>query len=185
MIKMVVESIKIEDIKPYENNPRLNDEAVQYVKQSIKEFGFKVPMVIDKDNVIVCGHTRYKASKELGLTEIPCIRADDLSDDQIKAFRLADNKVSEVAEWDLDKLSIELDEISLDMSEFGFTDLEIDPIDIGESTTDEDDIPELPAEPKTKRGDIYQLGRHRLMCGDSTKIDDVEKLMGGAKQTCC
>lgn len=179
MIKMVVESIKIEDIKPYENNPRLNDEAVQYVKQSIKEFGFKVPMVIDKDNVIVCGHTRYKASKELGLTEIPCIRADDLSDDQIKAFRLADNKVSEVAEWDLDKLSIELDDISLDMSEFGFTDLEIDPIDIGESTTDEDDIPELPAEPKTKRGDIYQLGRHRLMCGDSTKIDDVEKLMGG------
>ena len=95
---------KIEDLIPYHNNPRLNDEAVEYVKNSIKEFGFKVPMVIDKNNVIVAGHTRYKASKELGLKEVPCIIADDLTDEQIKAFRLADNKVSEKAEWDFNML---------------------------------------------------------------------------------
>lgn len=119
MIKMEIESIKIEDLKPYENNPRHNDEAVEGVKESIKQFGFKIPIVIDKNNVIVCGHTRYKASVALGLQEIPCIRADDLTDDQIRAFRIADNKVSEVAEWDLDKLQIELEDISLDMSSFG------------------------------------------------------------------
>ncbi len=119
MIKMEIESIRIEDLKPYENNPRHNDEAVEGVKESIKQFGFKIPIVIDKNNVIVCGHTRYKASVALGLQEIPCIRADDLTDDQIRAFRIADNKVSEVAEWDLDKLQIELEDISLDMSSFG------------------------------------------------------------------
>lgn len=98
---MEIENIKIGDIKPYENNPRHNDDAVAGVKASIQEFGFKIPIVIDKDNVIVCGHTRYKACIELGVAELPCIRADDLTDNQIKAFRIADNKVSEVAEWDL------------------------------------------------------------------------------------
>ncbi len=117
---MEIKMVKIEDLKPYENNPRRNDEAVQYVKNSIKEFGFKVPMVIDKNNVIVAGHTRYKASQELGLKEIPCIIADDLTDEQIKAFRLADNKVSEQAGWDYNLLDLELDDIDLDMSDFGF-----------------------------------------------------------------
>lgn len=129
---MEIESIRIEDIKPYENNPRLNDSAVEGVKESIKQFGFKIPMVIDKDNVIVCGHTRYKASKQLGLKYIPCIRADDLTDEQIKAFRIADNKVSEVAEWDIDKLSIELEDISLDMSSFGIDLDALSPVDIQE-----------------------------------------------------
>ena len=129
MIKMKIESIKLKDLKPYENNPRFNDEAVAGVKESIKQFGFKVPIVIDKNNVIVCGHTRYKASIELGLKEIPCVRADDLNDEQIKAFRIADNKVSEVAEWDMDKLHMELDEISIDMSAFGFDLEELDPIE--------------------------------------------------------
>ena len=132
---MEIESIKIEDIKPYENNPRINDEAVEGVKESIKQFGFKIPMVIDKNNVIVCGHTRYKASVALGLKEIPCIRADDLTDDQIKAFRIADNKVSEVAEWDLSKLQIELEDISLDMSPFGVDLDSFDPVDL----SDDDD----------------------------------------------
>ncbi len=126
MIKMEIESIKIEDLKPYENNPRHNDEAVEGVKESIKQFGFKIPIVIDKNNVIVCGHTRYKASLELGLKELPCIKADDLTDEQIKAFRIADNKVSEVAEWDDEKLQLELEDISIDMSSFG---IELDSID--------------------------------------------------------
>ena len=99
---------KIKEIKPYENNPRKNDEAVKYVAESIKQFGFKVPIVVDKDNVIVAGHTRYKASQELGLEEVPCIVADDLNEEQIKAYRLADNKVSEKAEWDLDILNDEI-----------------------------------------------------------------------------
>lgn len=126
---MVIESIKIKDIKPYENNPRRNDGAVEAVKASIREFGFKVPLVIDKNNVIVCGHTRYSACKELKYKEIPCIRADDLTDDQIKAFRIADNKVSELAEWDFERLQVELDDISLDMSDFGVEIPEIDPVD--------------------------------------------------------
>ena len=169
---------KIEDLIPYHNNPRLNDEAVEYVKNSIKEFGFKVPMVIDKNNVIVAGHTRYKASKELGLKEVPCIIADDLTDEQIKAFRLADNKVSEKAEWDFELLDKELDDIDIDMTEFGF-DLDLD--DEEEQEIIEDEVPDVPEEPKSKLGDIYQLGNHRLMCGDSTSEKDVAKLMDGVK----
>ena len=100
---------KIEDLKPYENNPRFNDDAVEYVAKSIKEFGFKVPMIIDKDNVIVAGHTRYKAAMELGLKEVPCIVADDLTPEQVKAFRLADNKVSDYSIWNNVALLEELD----------------------------------------------------------------------------
>ena len=112
---------KLEELKPYEKNPRKNDEAVQYVAESIKQFGFKVPIVIDKDNVIVAGHTRYKASKKLKLDIVPCIIADDLTEEQIKAYRLADNKVSELAEWDTELLDFELDGIfDIDMSDFGF-----------------------------------------------------------------
>lgn len=117
---MEVKNISLFDLKPYENNPRINDNAVDSVMNSIKEFGFKVPIVITKDNVIVAGHTRYKASLKLNLDEVPCIIADDLNDDQIKAFRLADNKVSELAEWDFSKLEMELAAIELDMSLFSF-----------------------------------------------------------------
>lgn len=112
---------KIDELIPYEKNPRKNDEAVEYVANSIKEFGFKVPIVIDKDNVIIAGHTRLKGAKKLGLKEVPCIVADDLTEEQVKAFRLADNKVSEVAEWDMTLLGEELLEIEdLDMTDFGF-----------------------------------------------------------------
>lgn len=121
MNKLEIKYVNIDDIKPYENNPRFNDNAVEYVKNSIKEFGFKVPMILDKDNKIVTGHTRYKASLELGLKEIPVIYADDLTEEQIKAFRLADNKVSEVAEWDWELLDEELEDIDIDMTEFNFT----------------------------------------------------------------
>ena len=117
---------KIEELKPYENNPRFNDDAVEYVANSIKEFGFKVPIIIDKNNTIVAGHTRYKASIELGLTEIPCIIADDLTEEQIKAFRLADNKVGEKADWNYILLEEELEDLDIDMNEFGFEELELD-----------------------------------------------------------
>lgn len=125
----------IDELIPYKNNPRLNDEAVEYVKNSIKEFGFKVPVVIDKDNVIIAGHTRIKASKELGIKDIPCIIADDLTEEQVKAFRLADNKVAEKSMWDYTKLDKELDSIlDIDMSIFDFNintdDVEIERIDL-------------------------------------------------------
>ncbi len=127
MKEMKIVYKNINDIIPYENNPRHNDEAVDYVANSIKEFGFKVPIIIDKDNVIVTGHTRLKASEKLGLEEIPCIYADDLSEEQIKAFRIADNKVSEFSSWDLEKLGLELEELGdIDLGLFGFEKLNED-----------------------------------------------------------
>lgn len=124
---------KIDDLIPYENNPRINDEAVEYVAESIREFGWKVPCVIDSNNVIVSGHTRHKAAKMLGIEEIPCIIADDLTEEQIKAFRLADNKVGEIATWDFEMLESELSELNLDMEMFGFENIgeEID-VDLGD-----------------------------------------------------
>lgn len=168
---------KINEVIPYEKNPRKNDQAVEYVANSIKEFGFKVPVVIDSQGVVIAGHTRLKAAKRLGLEEVPCIVADDLSEEQIKAFRLADNKVAEKAEWDFDLLNDELAGIlDIDMTSFDFD------LSVFEEDTEavEDDFEAvLPEEPKAKLGDIYQLGEHRLMCGDSTNIDDVQKLVGG------
>lgn len=170
--------IRISDLRPYEKNPRKNDDAVRYVQESIKQFGFKVPIVIDKNNVIVAGHTRYKAAKKLGLKEVPCIVADDLTDEQIKAFRLADNKVSEKAEWDFDLLGDEMEDIfDIDMTVFGFEDEETE--EEPQEVEEDDYDPKIPIEPNAKPGDIYMLGRHRLMCGSSTDIEDVEKLMDG------
>ena len=137
---------KVTELKAYEKNPRKNDNAVGPVAESIKEFGFKVPIIIDKDNVIVAGHTRLKAAKRLKLKTVPCIVADDLTPEQIKAFRLADNKVSEFAEWDMDFLTPELKEIDFDMALFGFEkDINVD--DFGTDFT-------LPSGDK---GDIEQM----------------------------
>lgn len=115
---------KLTDITPYENNPRRNDEAVKYVAESIRQFGFKVPLIVDQNGIIIAGHTRYKAAIKLGIKEVPCIIADDLTEEQIKAFRLADNKVSEIAEWDMELLEIELDDITFDMGDFGFDEIQ-------------------------------------------------------------
>lgn len=170
---MQVVNKNISELKEYKNNPRNNDNAVDYVANSIKEFGFKVPIVIDKNNVIVAGHTRYKASKKLGITEVPCIVADDLSDEQIKAFRLVDNKSNEYATWDKDLLNLELESfVDFDIELFDFN-IEKDLKDV---VDDEYEV-ELPKEPKSKLGDVYRLGNHYLMCGDSSNIDDVKKLM--------
>lgn len=123
---MKIEMIAVSELKPYENNPRFNEPAVEKVMNSIKEFGFKVPIVIDTENVIVAGHTRLLAAQKLGLETVPCIVANDLNDEQIKAFRLADNKVSELAEWDFSKLEQELSDIqNTDMFNFGFEDFNV------------------------------------------------------------
>lgn len=178
---MNVKEINIKDIRPYEKNHRKNNSAVAYVAESIKQFGFKVPIIIDKNNVIVAGHTRYKASKKLGINTVPVIIADDLTDEQIKAFRLADNKVAEQAEWDIDLLNEELEEIfDIDMTDFGFEVLE------EEKEVEEDGYePVKPKEPVTQKGDIWKMGGHVLLCGDSTCTTDVEKLMQGEKADMC
>ena len=128
---MNVKTIPLAEIHPYANNPRKNDEAVAGVAASIKRFGFLIPMVIDRNGEIICGHTRYKAAKQLGLKEVPCVIADELTEDEIKAFRLADNKVSEKAQWDMDLLPVELAGIMLPMEDFGFE--SISPDEFGEN----------------------------------------------------
>ena len=175
---MKIVEMKVADLIPYERNPRHNDEAVDYVAESIKQFGFNVPIVIDKDNTVVCGHTRLKAAKKLKIKTVPCVVKDDLTDEEIRAYRLADNRSAEKATWDIELLDMELAEIeTIDMTLLGFDDKEEEtPKEVVEDDFDE----EPPAEPTAKYGDIYQLGRHRLMCGDSTKTNDVECLMGGA-----
>jgi site-specific DNA-methyltransferase (adenine-specific) len=179
--EMQIKMVPIADIIPYENNPRKNSEAVKYVVNSIREFGFKIPMVLDANNVIVCGHTRFLAAKKLGMSEVPCTYADDLTEEQIKAFRLADNKTAEFAEWDIDKLTIELQELpDINMADFGFLD-NIDDLQEAAEIT-EDTPPEVEeGEPITVPGDLWLVGQHRLICGDSTKPEDVARLMDGQK----
>lgn len=176
---MKVQNVNIDTIKPYENNPRDNDGGVDAVANSIKEFGWQQPIVVDKDHVIIAGHTRYKAAKKLGLKEVPLVVADKLTDEQVKAYRLADNKTGELTDWDDDLLSDELGDIlDIDMSDFGFD------LDLGsdDEEVQEDDFDEEPPEkPKSRLGQIYQLGRHRLMCGDSTNPEMVKKLVGGVQ----
>ena len=181
---MQIKEIKLNELKEYENNPRNNDEAAEAVAESIKEFGFKVPIIIDSNNVIVAGHTRLKAAKQLGLETAPCIIADDLTPEQIKAFRLADNKTAELAEWDFEALEKELAELTafdVDMSLFGFDESIFEELQEPDVEVIEDDVPEPDEEnePTTKLGDIWQLGNHRLICGDSTDGLIVKELMNG------
>ncbi len=187
---MQITNMKLSDIHPYEKNPRFNDEAVDVVASSIKEFGFKSPIIVDKDHVIICGHTRFSAAKRLGLTEVPCIVAADLTPEQVQAFRIADNKTGEIAEWNYDLLPIEvreLQEANFDLSLLGFDTEELDKLlnggsdAITDGETDADAVPEVPEEAVSRRGEVYRLGDHLLMCGDSTKPEDVARLMNGQK----
>ena len=184
---MKIENLKISEIKPYEKNPRKNDRAVEIVSKSISTYGFKVPVILDKNNVIIAGHTRIKAAEKLGIKEIPCIRADELTDAQVKAFRIMDNKSNEYADWDLDLLKEELTSLQeadfrLDLTGFSFKEL-------GSILENEviEDIVEVNAYERAKRktkiqqGEVYELGDHRLMCGDATIKEDVKKLMNGQK----
>ena len=182
---------KVDEIIPYEKNPRINDAAVEAVAKSIKEFGFRVPLVLDKNNVIITGHTRLRSAKMLGMTEVPCIIADNLTPEQVQAYRIADNKTGEIAEWDYALLPMELKDLQnadFDLSVLGFDPDELDKLlnggteeTITEGETEPDAVPEVPEEPVSKRGEIYQLGRHRLMCGDSTNPEDVGRLMRDVK----
>lgn len=178
--------MNIEKLKPYENNPRFNDKAVDAVAKSIENFGFKVPIVVDKNNVIVTGHTRLKAAQKLGLAQVPVIVADDLTPEKIKAFRLADNKVSELADWDFSKLEAELAGLEMDMTQFNFDLKELSKEFDKNREVIEDDFDikqELEAieEPRVKRGQIWKLGNHYLMCGDATSKSDVDKLMNAGE----
>ena len=174
-----VEYLTIESLIPYENNARTHDNnQIEKLANSIKEFGFINPVIIDEKNMILVGHGRIEGAKRLGIEKAPCIRVKGLTEDQKKAYILADNKLSDLAGWDLDLLNAELENIELDMSLFGFEDITEDDLHITEDDF-EVDFDEKAPDPISKRGEIYQLGNHILMCGDSTKEEDVEKLMNG------
>lgn len=182
-----------DDLIPYNNNPRVNDGAVDAVAKSIEEFGFRNPIIVDKNNVIIAGHTRLKASQRLGLKAVPVIVADDLTEEQANALRIVDNRTSDLAEWDFVKLKEELEGITLDTSSYHFDQLVEDlrqqadqlmeeekPTDaepIEEDGFDVDQALEEETDPIVKRGEIWKLGDHYLMCGDSTKWEDIEKLL--------
>jgi len=182
---MKIELRPLADITPYENNPRLNDDAVDAVAASLREFGFRQPIVVDEAGVIVCGHTRYKAALKLGLAKAPVHVAKDLTPAQVKAYRIADNKSAELAEWNFDLLPIELGELKgmdYDLSLLGFDEGELAKLlNAGGNAglTDPDDVPAPPDEAITKPGDLWVLGRHRLLCGDSGSVADLDRLLDG------
>jgi 16S rRNA G966 N2-methylase RsmD len=181
-----IEAINIADLIPYARNSRTHsDEQVAQIAASIREFGFTNPVLIDADGGIIAGHGRIMAARKLGLADVPCIRLGHLTEAQKRAYVIADNKLALNAGWDNEMLLVEfaeLKDLDYDLDLTGFTGDEIDaltPQQVQEGLTDEDATPELPEEPKTKVGDIYILGNHRLMCGDSTSLNDVDKLMVG------
>lgn len=181
---MEIQNIKLTDIKPYPYNPRNNDAAVEKVAASIKEFGFNSPIVVDKDFVVICGHTRLKAAQRLGLETAPVLVAEHLTPEQVNAYRIADNKTGEIAEWNEGLLISEilnLQEAHFDLSLLGFDDDELDALLNSEDPTtsgmtDPDEAPELPEIPDSFPGQAYQLGEHILLCGDATKAEDVIKI---------
>ena len=177
---MNIQEIEIDKVIPYHNNPR-KDQAVDKVASSINEYGFQQPIVVDKNMVVIVGHTRLLASKKLGLTKVPVFVAD-LSETKAKAYRIADNRLNEDSNWDMDLLSLEITDLldqNFNIDTLGFDSAELDKIleNDKEYFTDEDEVPEPPEEPTAKLGDIYELGSHRLMCGDATILETVHKLM--------
>jgi len=183
---MQIELRPIDQIKPYPGNPRQNDDAVAAVAASLKEFGFRQPIVVDADGVIIVGHTRLKAAQKLGLTQVPVHVAMDLTPAQVKAYRIADNATNEIAEWNYQLLPIELSalqDMHFDIGTLGFDQDELKRImsgDVQEGLTDPDDVPAPPDAATTQAGDLWVLGNHRLLCGDSSKPEDLDRLLGGA-----
>ena len=183
---MQIELRPLDQVKPYPGNPRQNDEAVDAVAASLKEFGFRQPIVVDADGVIIVGHTRYKAAQKLGLAQVPVHVATDLTPAQVKAYRIADNATNEIAEWNYELLPIELSalqEMHFDIGTLGFDEEELQRImsgDVQEGLTDPDDVPLPPDAATTQPGDLWVLGNHRLLCGDSSKPEDLDRLLDGA-----
>lgn len=175
---MELKTLKIKSIHPYERNARKNDQAVDAVAKSIEQCSYAAPIVVDENHVILAGHTRWKALKKLGRTECECIVKDGLTEEQKKKYRLLDNKTNELADWDFDLLADELD--GLDFGDLKL-DWEIEERQEEKEVVEDDYEVEIPEEPKAKLGQVYRLGSHRLMCGDSTKREDVERLMDGIK----
>ena len=182
---MKVEQWQLAQLRPYEHNPRLNDQAVDVVAASIREFGFRQPIVVDEDGVIIVGHTRYKAAQKLGLEKVPVHVAKGLSPEQIKAYRIADNKTSEIAEWNYELLPLELSQLkdaNFDLGLLGFDADELaelmDP-GVRDGLTDPDDVPAPPDDAITQPGDLWILGDHRLLCGDSSSPQDLDRLLDG------
>jgi DNA modification methylase len=186
---MLIRDMDITLIKPYERNPRNNDKAIDAVAKSIQEFGWNSPIVVDRDNVIVCGHSRWRAAQKLGLTTVPVYVADKLTPEQVQAYRIADNKTAELADWNYDLLPLELralQDAQYDLTLLGFDTDELEKLLAGEDNvfegeTDPDAIPEVPEVAVSCLGEIYQLGNHRLLCGSSTDENDVARLMEGTK----
>lgn len=180
---MHVEMRLIDSIKPYENNPRVNDAGVDAVATSLKEYGFRQPLVVDEQDVIIVGHTRHKAAKKLGMTEVPVHVARGLTPAQARAYRIADNQTATLSAWDDGKLGLELMALQKDNFDLGLTGFPEDDLlrlltAPSEPQCDPDDVPEPPAEPITQPGDLWLLGRHRLLCGDATKPEDVARVLG-------
>jgi DNA modification methylase len=181
---MNIQNVPIESITPYPGNPRINASAIATVATSLKAFGWRQPIVVDKDRVIIVGHTRWKAAHSLGMTEVPIHIADNLTPEQAKAYRIMDNKSGEAAEWDFELLKLEMQDlqaVDFPLADTGFALSEIQEIMADEIKGDEDDVPPVPEDPKVRLGELYLLGNHRLLCGDSTKREDVERLMAGQK----
>lgn len=185
-VKETIEHVRVNDIIPYINNAKVHNESqINLIVSSIKEFGFTNPLLIDEEYNLLAGHGRLMASKKMGMEKVPCRIIKGLSEAQRKAYILADNKIGELAEWDMELVNIEIQNL-IDMDfDISLTGFDIDDIDFEDDEKEkeivEDEVPEISEEPKAKLGDVYQLGNHRLMCGDSTSIDDIEKLMDGVK----
>ena len=183
---LVIELRPIDEVTPYVNNPRNNDDAVDAVAASLKEFGFRQPIVVDGAGVIIVGHTRWKAARKLGLAKVPVHVATDLTEAQVKAYRIADNATNEIAEWNYQMLPIELEALQameFDLNLLGFDQEELSRIMSGEveqGLTDPDEVPAPPDAAATQPGDIWVLGNHRLMCGDSSKPEELDRLLDGA-----
>lgn len=170
-------TVNIDDIRPYAKNPRINDDAVDAVANSIRDFGYRNKIRVDRDMVIITGHTRYKALKKLGIKQIEVVVDDDMTPEQVRAYRIFDNSCSALSDWDLDLLPDELAALpDYDPTDYG---LDLAEADDDPTEITEDEPPDPPETPVTKPGDVYRLGDHRLMCGDSTKLEDVEVLMDG------
>jgi DNA modification methylase len=184
---MQVELVNVDEIRPYEGNPRVNDQAVDAVAASLKEFGFRQPIVVDEQNVIIVGHTRWKAAKKLNLAKVPVHVARDLSAEQAKAYRIADNQTNTLAEWDYELLPIELKDLQAadyNLELLGFDAESLAKLldgGVQDGLTDPDDVPAPPDEAVTRPGDLWILGNHRLLCGDSSKPEDVDRLLDGVR----